>query len=196
MGENGDGSAARIDAYADASAGMWLMIAAGTGALLAVLFGFSGNGIPEPVWSTVHAVFALPLAHVFVPMLMPAALLFGAYGMVARLEGRLKVRRQRGALALLAFGAILLAPPLAGVFSGMYGAALLALSIRIRETLTVATGVMALAASVSVSVLERGWVGACILVLTAAACFTAAWRVGKGLRSLGAYGVVPAIGGP
>ncbi|MSR97383.1 hypothetical protein FYJ28_00880 [Arthrobacter sp. BL-252-APC-1A] len=169
---------------ADAAAGASLLCAVGAGAVLALLLESSGNGGFTPPWEPLDLSVILPgelyMLRVLLPFLVPAGLIFCAYFFVARTESRLNLRRQRGALALLGFGAVLLGFPLGGSsFSGVYGAALLALAVRTRETLTVATGVMALAAYVGTSFLSAGWTVLPVLGFMAAAALTAAVRVGK-----------------
>ena len=170
---------------ADAAAGVSLLCAVGAGAVLALLCELSGNGGFTPPWEPLDLSMLLPgelyTLSILVPFLVPAALIFCAYFFVARTESRLKLRRQRGALALLGFAAVLLGPPLVGSsFSGVYVVALLALAVRTRETLTVATGVMALAAYVGTfSFLSAGWSVLPVLGFMAAAALTAAARVGK-----------------
>ncbi|MGW9403660.1 hypothetical protein ACWGQ2_06755 [Arthrobacter sp. NPDC055585] len=163
---------------ADAAAGAWLLRAVGMGAVLALLCELSGNGGFRPPWEPLDLSGILPGLHplpVLLPMFLPALLIFCAYFFVARTENRLNVRRQRGALVLLGFASLFLAPPLWSVtFSGVYGAALLALAVRTRDTLTVATGVMALAAYVVSTFLSVGWVVLPVLGLMALAAFAAA----------------------
>ncbi len=174
---------------ADTAAGAWLLRAVGIGAVLALLYELSGNGGFRPPWDPLDLSGILlgvyfPL-HALLPLLLPSLLIFGAYAFVARIESRLKVRRQRGALVLLGFASLFLALPLWSVtFSGVYGAALLALAVRTREALTVATGVMALAAYVVSTFLSVGWVVLPVLGLMAVAAFAAAWRVAREARDL------------
>ncbi|MEB7504102.1 hypothetical protein [Arthrobacter koreensis] len=119
------------------------------------------------------------------PLLLPSLLIFGAYAFVARFESRLGVRRQRGALVLLSSAALFPMLPLWSVtFSGVYGAALLALAVRTRDSLTAATGVMALAAYVVVTFLSVGWVALAVLGFMAVAAFVAAWRLARESRGL------------
>jgi len=169
---------------ADVAAGAWLMRAVGAGAVLALLSELSGNGVFRPPWDRVDLSRIMPgephPLPVLLPFLLPGLLIFCAYFFVARTESRLNVRRQRGALALLGFAAVFLAMPLGSTtFSGVYGVALLALAVRTREPLTVATGVMALAAYVGSTFLHVGWAVLPVLFLMAVAAFTAAWRVGR-----------------
>lgn len=180
---------AAVNAAADAAAGAWLLRAVGTGAVLALLHELSGNGGFRPPWDPVDLTGFLPgelhPLHVILPMLLPVFLIFCAYFFVARTESRLNVQRQRGALALLGFAAVFPGFALwSTTFSGVYGVALLALAVRTRETLTVATGAMALAAYVVSTFLSPGWVVLPVLGLMAVAAFFAAWRVGRNARGL------------
>ncbi|MFZ3452484.1 hypothetical protein [Arthrobacter sp. 7Tela_A1] len=173
---------------ADAAAGAWLMCAVGTGAVLALLHELSGNGVFRPLWAPVDLSAVLPGAlyplRVILPLLVPALLIFCAYFFVARLESSLNARRQRGALALLGFAALFMSLLLGSVtFSGVYGMALLALAVRTRDTLTSATGVMALAAYAWTSFVPIGWEVLPVLCFMAVAAFSGAWRVGKGYRA-------------
>lgn len=136
--------------YADKSAGMWLMRVAGAGALYSLFLELSGNAGFRPPWVTLDLTWIplWPLNQVIVP----AGLIFAAYLMTARVETKLGIRQQRGALAVLVFASLLL--PLGGLFAVTYGVSLLALSVRTRDTLTVVTGVMAVVASIAVSFLS------------------------------------------
>lgn len=167
---------------ADAAAGAWLMRAVGAGAVLGLLHELSGNGGFSPPWEPfdLSGILAAELYSLGIILLLPALLIFSAHFFVARTESRLNVRRQRGALALLGFAALFLALPLGSMtFSGVYGTALLALAVRTRDALTVATGVMALAAYAVSTFLDVGWVVLPVLGLMAVAAFTAAQRVGR-----------------
>ena len=168
---------------ADAAAGAWLMRAVGAGAVLALLHELSGHGGFSPPWEPVE-LSGIPAGELYslgIILLLPALLIFCAYFFVARTESRLNVRRQRGALALLGFAALFLALPLGSTtFSGVYGTSLLALAARTRDTLTVVTGVMALAVYVVSTFLDVGWVVLPVLGLMAVAAFTAARRVWEG----------------
>ncbi|UPO78057.1 hypothetical protein [Arthrobacter sp. Helios] len=174
--------------YADKSAGMWLMRAAGAGAVYSLFLELSGNAGFRPPWETLDLTwFPLWPYH---QMLMPAGLIFAAYLMTARGEKKLGIRQQRGALAVLVFAALFL--PLGGVFAATYGVSLLALSVRTRETLTVVTGMMAVVAWVAVSFLSSpvpgdhepdlltDLAGPGVLGLMGAALFIAAAKVNPG----------------
>ncbi|MBD8045085.1 hypothetical protein H9638_14830 [Arthrobacter sp. Sa2BUA2] len=174
--------------YADRSAGMWLMRAAGAGALYSLFLELSGNAGFRPPWETLDLTW-IP-AGPYLQLLVPAGLILGAYLMTARVETKLGIRQQRGALAVLVFAALFL--PLGGVFAATYGVSLLALSVRTRETLTVVTGVMALVAWIAVSFLSSpvpgdhepdlfsNLSGPGVLALMAATLFIAASKVNPG----------------
>ncbi|MBF4994970.1 hypothetical protein ITX31_12705 [Arthrobacter gandavensis] len=170
---------------ADAYAGAALMSAVGVGTVLSLLYVLSGNSAFRTPWEPADLSLLFPgVLYLFwglLPLVVPAAVLFGAYFFVARKESRLSVRRQRGALALLGFAAPLLALPLwSTTYSGVYGAALLALALRTREARTAATGVMAFAAYLGSNVLAGSWVVLPMLGLVAVAAFAGGWRVGRG----------------
>lgn len=188
-GAAGGAGDAPADSAADAAAGAWLLRAVGMGAVFALLYELSGNGRFRPSWEPLDLpvvfVGAFVPVGVLLPLLLPSLLIFGAYAFVARFESRLGVRRQRGALVLLGFAALFPMLPLWSVtFSGVYGAALLALAVRTRDSLTAATGVMALAAYVVVTFLSVGWVALAVLGFVAVAAFVAAWRLARESRRL------------
>lgn len=176
-GTAGSAAAVIADAYANAA----LMFAVGAGTVLSLLYVLSGNAAFRTPWEPVDLSFLFPGVlyplRVLLPLVVPALVIFGAYFFVARTESRLNVRRQRGALALLGFAAPLLALPLWSMtYSGVYGVALLALALRTRETLTVVTGVMALAAYMG-TFFADSWVVLPMLGLVAIAAFAGGWRV-------------------
>ncbi|MBD7993884.1 hypothetical protein H9639_01005 [Arthrobacter sp. Sa2CUA1] len=188
----GRGQGQAKEEYADKSAGMWLMWAAGVGAVYSLFLELSGNAGFNPPWDPLDLTW-FPLWP-FNRVLVPAGLLLAAYAMTARVETKLDIRRQRGALAILFFLSLLL--PLGGVFAVTYGISLLALSVRTRDTLTAVTGAMALVASVAVPALSASVPPAdtadffsrlltdlaspCVLGLMAAALFIAASRTNPG----------------
>ena len=145
-GTAAEGERSAAGALADGIADVWLLRAAGIGALLSligVLPGLSERGGYWTPWGTFDPAALLPgHAVVLFPYLVPSVLIFAAWFFSSRMEARLGVRRQRGALALLGFAAIGLGLLLGGPFNGVYGVSLLALSLRTRQTLTAATGVI------------------------------------------------------
>ncbi|MER1995288.1 MAG: hypothetical protein ABTA24_02150 [Arthrobacter sp.] len=190
IGSNGVSGAQRtsgelqLERAADAAADAWLLRSVGAGAVLALLYQLGGSEGFVPAWEPLNLWWILPgelyPLHVILPGLLPGFLVFVAYLFVARMESRLNLRRQRGALAILVFTAVFLGLVMGSMaFSGVYGAALLALAVRTRETLTVMTGVMALAASVACAVVYPSWAVLPVLGLTAGAAFIAARRLGR-----------------
>lgn len=185
----GESTGKSADAAADAAAGASLLCAVGAGAVLALFYELSGNGRFQPHWNPLDMSGVLPgelyPAHVIFPGLVPGLLILCAYVFVARTETRLNVRRQRGALALLIFAALFLGLVLGSTtFTGVYGLALMALAVRTRDTLTVMTGVMALAAAVACTLLYPDWAVLPVLGLMAVAAFIAALRLGRKARGL------------
>lgn len=179
------GSAAGSAVAADAYSGAALMSAVGVGTVLSLLYVLSGNAVFRTPWEPADLSFLFPgVLYPFwslLPLIVPAVVIFAAYVLVARKENRFNVRRQRGALALLGFAAPILALLLwSTTYSGVYGAALLALALRTRETRTAATGVMALAAYLAAFFLAESWVVLPMLGLVAVAAFAGSWRVGRG----------------
>lgn len=179
------GSAAGSAVAADAYSGAALMSAVGVGTVLSLLYVLSGNAVFRTPWEPADLSFLFPgVLYLFwslLPLIVPAVVIFAAYVLVARKENRFNVRRQRGALALLGFAAPFLALLLwSTTYSGVYGAALLALALRTRETRTAATGVMAFAAYLAAFFLAESWVVLPMLGLVAVAAFAGSWRVGRG----------------